>query len=264
MPTSLARRALLAATLACTLPLALTQVQAQETPIKFQLDWRFEGPAALFLVPGDEGLLQGREAERQHRRRQRLGRHGDACCVGRLRHGLCGSRGADGVSRQQCVSTEQTGGGDDGLQQHARRGARAEEVGHQDPGRPERQEDGRTGVRRRPQGVPDLREGEQHFRRELDRDGPAAARNDAGARRHRRDHRVLVHVAAQPRGTRREGGRRGRAALPRVWREAVRQRRDRRRGVSEEEPRSRERLSARLHERRERRDRRPERRASPP
>ncbi|MGZ5270097.1 MAG: ABC transporter substrate-binding protein, partial [Ramlibacter sp.] len=24
---------------------------AQTTPIKFQLDWRFEGPAALFLTP---------------------------------------------------------------------------------------------------------------------------------------------------------------------------------------------------------------------
>ena len=25
--------------------------QAQTTPIKFQLDWRFEGPSALFLLP---------------------------------------------------------------------------------------------------------------------------------------------------------------------------------------------------------------------
>ena len=30
---------------------AFAPVQAQTTPIKFQLDWRFEGPAALFLVP---------------------------------------------------------------------------------------------------------------------------------------------------------------------------------------------------------------------
>lgn len=29
--------------------------QAQETPVKFQLDWRFEGPAALFLVPAAKG-----------------------------------------------------------------------------------------------------------------------------------------------------------------------------------------------------------------
>ncbi len=45
---SLARRALLGFGLAVALPLA---AQAQETPIKFQLDWRFEGPAAMFLVP---------------------------------------------------------------------------------------------------------------------------------------------------------------------------------------------------------------------
>ena len=28
---------------------ALPMAHAQSTPIKFQLDWRFEGPAALFL-----------------------------------------------------------------------------------------------------------------------------------------------------------------------------------------------------------------------
>ncbi len=31
---------------------------AQETPIKFQLDWRFEGPAALFLVPVTKGYFK--------------------------------------------------------------------------------------------------------------------------------------------------------------------------------------------------------------
>ena len=32
--------------------------QAQETPIKFQLDWRFEGPSALFLLPAAKGLFK--------------------------------------------------------------------------------------------------------------------------------------------------------------------------------------------------------------
>ena len=45
---SLPRRLLLAIGIAAALlPIA---AQAQETPIKFQLDWRFEGPAAMFLV----------------------------------------------------------------------------------------------------------------------------------------------------------------------------------------------------------------------
>ena len=38
--------------------LAAPLAQAQETPIKFQLDWRFEGPAALFLVPEAKGYFK--------------------------------------------------------------------------------------------------------------------------------------------------------------------------------------------------------------
>ena len=50
------RRVALAAALSLScLPLA---AQAQETPIKFQLDWRFEGPAALFLVPVAKGYFK--------------------------------------------------------------------------------------------------------------------------------------------------------------------------------------------------------------
>lgn len=36
----------------------LGQAQAQTTPIKFQLDWRFEGPAALFLTPAAKGYFK--------------------------------------------------------------------------------------------------------------------------------------------------------------------------------------------------------------
>lgn len=38
--------------------LALSAAHAQSTPIKFQLDWRFEGPAALFLVPAAKGYFK--------------------------------------------------------------------------------------------------------------------------------------------------------------------------------------------------------------
>ncbi len=44
------RRLLLGSLAAITVAVALP-ASAQETPIKFQLDWRYEGPAALFLVP---------------------------------------------------------------------------------------------------------------------------------------------------------------------------------------------------------------------
>jgi len=37
---------------------AMPLAQAQETPVKFQLDWRFEGPAALFLVPAAKGYFK--------------------------------------------------------------------------------------------------------------------------------------------------------------------------------------------------------------
>ena len=37
---------------------ASTQILAQETKIKFQLDWRFEGPSALFLVAKSKGYFE--------------------------------------------------------------------------------------------------------------------------------------------------------------------------------------------------------------
>ena len=53
----LARRALLGLVAAACAAAALP-AQAQETSIKFQLDWRFEGPAALFLVPVAKGYFK--------------------------------------------------------------------------------------------------------------------------------------------------------------------------------------------------------------
>lgn len=38
--------------------LAAGSALAQATPIKFQLDWRFEGPAALFLTPAAKGYFK--------------------------------------------------------------------------------------------------------------------------------------------------------------------------------------------------------------
>ncbi len=51
--TSLTRRTVLALALAAPVGAALAQ-----TPIKFQLDWRFEGPAALFLASSAKGYYK--------------------------------------------------------------------------------------------------------------------------------------------------------------------------------------------------------------
>ena len=52
------QRMLLKLTVALALASALSVAQAQNTPIKFQLDWRFEGPAALFLSPAAKGYFK--------------------------------------------------------------------------------------------------------------------------------------------------------------------------------------------------------------
>ena len=54
------RRVLLAG---CALGLAASLASAQETTIKFQLDWRYEGPAALFLVPLAKGYFKGEKLD---------------------------------------------------------------------------------------------------------------------------------------------------------------------------------------------------------
>ena len=52
------RRILLNTTVALALAPVFGMAQAQPTPIKFQLDWRFEGPAALFLTPVARGYFR--------------------------------------------------------------------------------------------------------------------------------------------------------------------------------------------------------------
>jgi NitT/TauT family transport system substrate-binding protein len=54
----LSRRHAVLAAVAAVAPLLAPLVYAQEIPIKFQLDWRFEGPAALFLLPAAKGYFK--------------------------------------------------------------------------------------------------------------------------------------------------------------------------------------------------------------
>ncbi|PXW92846.1 NitT/TauT family transport system substrate-binding protein [Sphaerotilus hippei] len=60
------RRSLLALASAATLTTGLfgsTGAMAQETPVKFQLDWRFEGPASLFLTPVSKGYFKAEKLD---------------------------------------------------------------------------------------------------------------------------------------------------------------------------------------------------------
>lgn len=52
------RRHFLQATAILAAAFAFASAQAQTTALKFQLDWRFEGPAALFLVPAAKGYFK--------------------------------------------------------------------------------------------------------------------------------------------------------------------------------------------------------------
>ena len=51
-------RGVLAATLTASALIAAAPVAAQDTKIKFTLDWRFEGPSALFLAAASKGYFK--------------------------------------------------------------------------------------------------------------------------------------------------------------------------------------------------------------
>jgi len=60
---TMTRRAALACALAALSLLAAAPAHAQETPVKFQLDWRFEGPAAFFLLPAAKGYFKAEKLD---------------------------------------------------------------------------------------------------------------------------------------------------------------------------------------------------------
>ena len=57
-PLSPIRRTVLVLAAASTLGMTALPARSQDTPVRFQLDWRFEGPAALFLTPVAKGYFK--------------------------------------------------------------------------------------------------------------------------------------------------------------------------------------------------------------
>ena len=179
-----------------------------QTPVKFTLDWRFEGPAAPFTGRARQGVLQGRGARRHDRHRQRLARVDPARRLRHLRHRLRRRELADPLPRREPDDRPQ--GRDDGLRPAAVRHRRPQEQGHhrrsQEPGG---QEVRRAGRRRRLRAVADL-QGRQQARRqrhEVRERRLPRARADAGLRRGRCRVRLLVLGLHEPEVARRAGRR---------------------------------------------------------
>ncbi len=194
--------------------LALPAAHAQDTAIKFQLDWRFEGPAAMFLVPAAKGYFK---AEKLNVTID--AGNGSGGTVTRVASGAYDMGFADLAALMEFHANNPTAAAKPVAVMMVYNNTPAavlalKKSGIKTP----------ADLNGKKLGAPVFDAGRKAFpifakannidRRELDFDGPAAARDDAGARRCRRDHRLFVHLAAQPRSARRQGRRRGRAALP--------------------------------------------------
>ena len=152
--------ALLAALSVLAVPLA----QAQETPVKFQLDWRFEGPAALFLVPAAKGYFKAEKLDVTID-----AGNGSGGTVTRVASGTYDMGFADMAALMEFHANNPTAPNKPVAVMMVYNNTPAavlalKKIGHQDAGRPERQEARRAGVRRRPQGLPDLRQGQRRRR----------------------------------------------------------------------------------------------------
>ena len=161
---------------------ALGSVAHAETPIKFQLDWRFEGPAALFLQSEAKGYFKAAGLDVTVD-----SGNGSGGTVTRVASGTYDMGFADMAALMEFHANNPDAPNKPVAVMMVYNNTPAavmalEEKRHHQARRPERQEAGRAGVRRGPQSIPDFPESQQRDQRGLDLDGPAAARNHAGAR----------------------------------------------------------------------------------
>jgi NitT/TauT family transport system substrate-binding protein len=112
---------------------ALGSAHAQTTPIKFQLDWRFEGPSALFLTPVAKGYFKDAKLDVTVD-----AGNGSGGTVTRVASGAYDLGFADLAALMEFHANnpdapQQAGGHHDGLQRHAGFRDGTEKIRHQDP-----------------------------------------------------------------------------------------------------------------------------------
>jgi hypothetical protein len=132
-------------TAAVLLSAACASAFAQETKIKFQLDWRFEGPSALFLVAKSKGYFAQEKLDVIIDAGSGSGNAVNRVASGTYDMGFADGR-TDGIHRQQSELAGQADGRDDGLQRHARRHLLTQENRYQNSCRSGRQETGLAGI----------------------------------------------------------------------------------------------------------------------
>ena len=165
-----------AAAVCVTLP-ALAQ-----TPIKFQLDWRFEGPAALFLASSAKGYYKAAGLDVSIDAGS-----GSGAAVTRVASGAYDMGFADMAALMEFHANNPDAANKPvGVMMVYNNTPAAvlalKKSGINKPADLNGKKLGGPGVRRRPPRVSHLRQGQWHRRRAVDQHGPAAARNHAGAR----------------------------------------------------------------------------------
>ena len=216
MPPPLCRRArrciASAGLLAAALPRRCAQAQ---TPIKFQLDWRFEGPAALFLASAAKGYFKAAGLDVTID-----AGNGSGGTVTRVASGTYDMGFADLAALMEFHANNPDAPNKPVAVMMVYNNTPAavltlKKSGIKTP----------ADLNGKKLGAPVFDAGRRAFpifakansvaSVNWTSDGPAAARDDAGARRRRRHHRLLVHLAAQPRGARRQDRRHRGAAVRR-------------------------------------------------
>ena len=172
-------------------------------PIKFSLDWKFEGPGGAVPGPASTRATSRPKASTSPSTRRRLARADHPRRLRHLRHGLCRHQLADQVPRPNPARADQ--GRLHGLQQAAVRDRRPQEPRHHRAEGSRGQEARRAAAGRHLRAMADLRQAQRHRRVEGDdrERRHSGARADARRRPDRRHHsasRSRLYIDLKDRG----------------------------------------------------------------